>query len=137
MEQPNLTTQPTAAGKTVQDGHKPKANWKLIALLQLCVLVFSCSSVLEKLASQHPILSWAWIGLYGGALVIIALYALAWQQFLKRVPLTTAYANRAMTMLWSMLFGMLIFQEKVTWNMFAGVLVIAVGIYYVVTGDER
>ena len=114
-----------------------RASGKLILALQACVLLFSISSVLMKLAAQQPRFSWPWILLYVGALAIIGVYALAWQQFLKRVPLTTAYANRAMTMLWSMVFGMLIFRERVTWNMFAGVAVIGVGVYFVITGDGR
>lgn len=116
---------------------KKRVDWRLIALLQLCILIFSLSSVLEKLASGYPFLSTRWILLYAGALLIIGLYALAWQQFLKRIPLSTAYANRAMTMLWSMAFGMLFFGEKITWNMVLGVVVIAVGVYFVVTGDEH
>lgn len=116
---------------------KNRTDWKLIAALQLSVLLFSASSVLMKLAARHAMLSWPWIGLYFGALCIIGAYALVWQQFLKRVPLTTAYANRAMSMLWSMLFGVVIFHEAVTWNMIAGVVVIGFGIYLVVTGDEQ
>lgn len=114
--------------------HK-RASLKLILALQACVLLFSVSSVLMKLAAQNPRFSWPWILLYMGALCIIGVYALAWQQFLKRVPLTTAYANRAMTMLWSMVFGVLVFKERVTWNMLLGVVVIGVGVYFVITGD--
>ena len=116
---------------------KKRTDWKLIAALQASVMIFSLSSVLMKLAAAHPMLSWPWIGLYFAALCIIGVYAILWQQFLKRVPLTTAYANRAMSMLWSMLFGVLIFNETITWNMLLGVFVIAFGIYLVVTGDEQ
>ena len=121
---------------TAQEQPK-KASWKLLLLLQLSVLLFSVSSVLMKLAAQRPMLSLPWISLYGGALLIIGLYAIAWQQFLKRIPLTTAYANRAVTMLWSMVFGALVFRENVSWNMLAGAGVILCGVYLVVTGDER
>lgn len=114
-----------------------KTSWKMILLLQAAVLVFSCSSLLMKFAAQYPILSWGWILLYGASIVVLGLYALAWQQFLKRMPLTTAYANRAMTMFWSMVFGVLIFKETLTWTMVVGVIVIGVGIYFVVTGDEQ
>ena len=121
----------------VKTNETPKrASLRLILALQACVLLFSISSVLMKLAAQNPRFSWPWILLYMGALFIIGVYALAWQQFLKRVPLTTAYANRAMTMLWSMVFGVLVFKERVTWNMLLGVAVIGVGVYFVITGDE-
>ena len=123
--------------RTESAAQPKKAGWKLLALLQLSVLLFSTSSVLMKLAAQRPMLSIPWFGLYGGALIIIGLYAVAWQQFLKRIPLTTAYANRAVTMLWSMVFGALVFRETISWNMLAGAAVILFGVYLVVTGDER
>ncbi len=114
-----------------------RADWRLIALLQLCVLLFSLSSVVQKIAARHPIFSWNWILLYGLSVCIIGAYAIAWQQFLKRMPLTTAYANRSMTMLWGMIWGALLFHETISWNMILGVAVIAVGIYFVVTGDAE
>ncbi len=114
-----------------------RTDWKLVALLQLCVLLFSLSSVVQKLAGRHPLFSWNWILLYGLSVGIIGVYALAWQQFLKRMPLTTAYANRSMTMLWGMVWGALLFKETISWNMILGVVVIAIGIYFVVTGDAE
>ena len=53
------------------------------------------------------------------------------------MPLTTAYANRSMTMLWGMVWGALLFKETISWNMILGVVVIAIGIYFVVTGDAE
>ena len=113
---------------------RPGLLW--IVLLQAAVLLFACSSLLMKLAGRYPMLSWPWIGLYGAALGITAVYAVLWQQFLKRMSLTTAYANRSMTMLWSMVFGALVFAETIRWNMVAGIAVIAFGIWLVVTGDD-
>ena len=92
---------------------------------------------MQKIAARHPLFSWNWILLYGLSIGIIGVYAIAWQQFLKRLPLTTAYANRSMTMLWGMVWGALLFHETISWNMILGVAVIAVGIYFVVTGDAE
>jgi drug/metabolite transporter (DMT)-like permease len=114
-----------------------KASLKTILLLQAAVLIFSCSSLLMKVAAQYPALSWPWILLYGASILVLGVYALCWQQFLKHMPLTTAYANRAMTMFWSMVFGALLFSEHISWNMILGVAVMGVGIYFVVTGDEE
>lgn len=114
---------------------KKRVGWIWIVFIQLAVLVFACSSVLMKLAGQYAMLSWPWIGLYGASLCVTGVYAILWQQFLKRMTLTTAYANRSMTMLWSMVFGALLFGETIRWNMIAGVAVIAFGVYLVVTGD--
>ena len=73
-----------------------------------------------------------WFGL---VFVIMFGYAIIWQQILKRMPLTVAYANRPVTLIWGILWGALIFGEKVTWNMLAGAAVIFVGIY-LVTGED-
>ena len=112
-----------------------RVNLRLILLLQLAILLFACSTLLTKFAAQHAILSWSWILLYGASVFLLGVYALCWQQFLKRMPLVTVYANRASVMFWSMLFGVLIFHETITWNMLVGVLVIFGGIYLVVTSD--
>lgn len=114
-----------------------KTTLKEILLLQLAVLLFSVSSVLSKFAAQYGFLSWNWILFYGASLFLLGVYAVAWQQFLKNIPLTTAYANRAMAMLWSMVFGTLVFQETIKWNMVLGVAVIAAGIFVVVTADAE
>jgi drug/metabolite transporter (DMT)-like permease len=112
-----------------------RADVRLIILLQMTILLFASSMLLTKFAAQHTILSWPWILLYGASVFLLGVYALCWQQFLKRMPLVTVYANRASAMFWSMLFGAVIFREAITWNMLVGVLVIFGGIYLVVTSD--
>ena len=112
-----------------------KANWKLIVLLQLAILLFSCCTLLMKLAAQHPMLSLPWCLLYGSGVLILGSYAIIWQQFLRRMPLVTVYANRATAIFWSMIFGAFLFHEQIRWNMIAGVAVIFIGIYLVVTSD--
>ena len=73
-----------------------------------------------------------WFGL---VFVIMFGYAIIWQQILKRMPLTVAYANRPVTLIWGIIWGALIFGEKVTWNMIAGAAIIFAGIY-LVTGED-
>lgn len=130
MEQENLTV-------PEDSGQKKKAGFAQLLLLQLAVIIFSVASALSKAASAYPVLSWNWIVFYGGNMVLLAVYAVAWQQFLKSIPLTTAYSNRAMSMLWSMIIGVIFFHETVKWTMVLGVLIIAVGIYVVVKADEH
>lgn len=73
--------------------------------------------------------------LVGLVFVIMFGYAIIWQQILKRMPLTVAYANRPVTLIWGIIWGALIFGEKVTWNMIAGAAIIFAGIY-LVTGED-
>ena len=107
-----------------------------ILLLQGNVLIFALSSLMMKLAGGYPFLSWGFVLCYGGGIVLLGIYAIFWQQFLKRMPLSVAYANRAMSMLWTMVLGALFFQETVRWNMILGAGIIAAGILIMVNADE-
>ena len=109
---------------------------KSFFLLLGMVIVFSFSGVFTKLAGQEPFLSGKFILLYGCALCLMGLYAIVWQQILRRIPLTTAYAARATGIAWSMVWGLLFFQEEIRWNMVLGAAVIMFGVYRVVTADE-
>ena len=114
-----------------------RASWKLILLLQLAILLFAGCTLLMKVAAQYDVFSWNWMLLFGTGILVLASYALVWQQFLKRLPLVTVYANRATVMFWSMIFGALIFHETIRCNMIVGVAVIFLGIYLVVTSDAE
>ena len=73
---------------------------------------------------------------YGLVLVILFGYALVWQQLLKKLPLVTAYANKAVTVIWGLLWGTVIFKEKITLFNLLGAALIILGIYVVVKADE-
>lgn len=74
---------------------------------------------------------------YGIVLLILFVYAIAWQQIIKKMPLVTAYANKAITVIWGLIWGLLIFQESLSlWNI-AGAIIIIVGIMFVVKSDEQ
>ena len=60
-----------------------------------------------------------------------------WQQFLKVMPLTTAYANKSVIVLWGMIWGSLIFKEQITWNILLGGIIIMIGVYLMVCEDEE
>ena len=102
------------------------AKWFL--LLHLILGVYASSSVCSKLAAQQPFLSAAFIVLYGLMLLALVAYAVGWQQVIKHLPLTTAYANKAITVVWGILLGFLLFGESITLRQFIGAAVIIVGI---------
>lgn len=104
--------------------------------LHLAVLLFSFSSVFSKLASRYPFLSFKFILFYGLSLGVCAVYAILWQQILKKIPLSTAYSNRIVTTIWSMIWGVVLFHEKVSISMLIGTAIILFGLRLVVTADE-
>lgn len=111
--------------------NKSKAYFELHILL----LVYSLGAICSKFAGQSDFMSLKFIILYGLVLLDLTVYAIAWQQILKKLPLVSAYANKAVTVIWGLVWGMVIFNESLTmWNVI-GAIIIIVGIYIVVRAD--
>ena len=92
-----------------------------IAFLQFAVMVYSINTVVAKYVALEPWFSLKFILLYGLEFVVLGIYAILWQQIIKKVELSVAYANKAMTLLWSMLWGVILFHEGVTLPKLLGV----------------
>ena len=96
--------------------------------LHALLLVYSLSGILSKLASSYPFLSFEFFVLYGGMLLILVVYAIAWQQIIKRLPLSVAFANKAVTVVWGIVWGLLFFNERVTVGMVVGAAIVMAGV---------
>lgn len=105
----------------------------LLIGLQASILLYAFTGYFSKRAAGHPFLSLPFILYYGGMLAILFVYAILWQQFLKRFDLTTCYASRAMSSVYTMLIAYLIFHETITLPMIIGSLVIIAGVFLVVS----
>jgi len=117
--------------------HNNKKYFLTILFLQGSLLLMSFSSVLSKYAAQNEFLSLKFILFYGASLLCLFIYAILWQQILKRISLNTAYANRSVLMIWSMIWGRLLFGEEITWKMILGAAIMLVGVYLVVASDKE
>jgi len=113
-----------------------KRSFTTLLVLHASILFFSFSSVLSKLAATQTFLSVRFFLFYFCSFCVLGIYAVIWQQILRRVPLNTAYGNRAVATVWSVIWGYLLFHETITWTMIAGAAVIITGVYFVVTADE-
>ena len=102
-------------------------DWKNILLLQGNVVIYTLSGVAGKMASSHAFLSSGFILWYAAEIVVLGIYALLWQQIIKRFDLSVAYANRSVALLWSMLWAVLFFREQVTWKNLLGVVIVLTG----------
>ena len=60
--------------------------------------------------------------------MILGVYALLWQQAIKRIDISIAYANKAMVLLWGLLWSVMIFHDSVTPKKIAGVLFVIAGV---------
>ena len=108
---------------------------KHIFLLQLVVMVYTLATVAAKFAAGYKPLSKEFILFYGIELVILVIYAILWQQIIKRMDLSIAYANKAFGIFWTLLWAILFFKEAVTWKNILGIVVVFSGIM-VVNSDE-
>ena len=107
---------------------KKKIRFIDFLFLQGAVIVYSLSTVAAKLASEHEFLSLKYILFFGLEFVILALYAIIWQQIIKKFQLSVACANKAVTLLWSMLWNFLIFSQGITVFKVIGVIFVVVGV---------
>jgi len=99
--------------------------------------VYSFCGVFQKLAAGSEPLSILFLFYYACSIGVLFIYALLWQLILSRVPLTTAYSNRAVAMIWSVVWGVVFFHEEISWNHILGALVICFGIFLVTTGGAK
>jgi drug/metabolite transporter (DMT)-like permease len=113
-----------------------RARSRVLIALHLLLALYSISGVLSKLASRHPFMSVPFVLCYGGSLAILAVYAIGWQQIIKRMPLIAAYANRAVTLVWGIVWGVLFFGEGVTPLKLLGAAIVLAGVVlFSLSGD--
>lgn len=112
---------------------KNKVKW--FVLLHIVIAIFSLTNVASKLASGADFLSARFIVCYGLTLFGLFVYAICWQQVIKHMPLITAYANKAVTVIWGLVFGYVLFDEKLSLRIIIGAVIIIAGVYLIVTAD--
>ena len=96
---------------------------------------FSIIGVLSKTAAQFEFLSLQFLLMYALVLFCFMVYAFFWQKLLKRYPLFSIYSNRALLVVWSLIWSVLFFGEKITLYNIIGVVVIIGGIMVVISHD--
>ena len=108
---------------------------KTYILLHILLAVYSLTSVFSKLAAQEEFLSLRFCLYYGGMILLLGVYAIGWQQVIKHLPLTEAFANKAVTVLWGFIYGILLFHEGVTVWKLVGLALIVAGIVLYAKSD--
>lgn len=114
---------------------KKKTIYNLI-LLELVFFIYSLSSLLSKLASSSSDV-YHYIFFYLGSLAMLGVYAVIWQQILKKFSLTVAFANKGIVIIWGMIWGLIVFKEKITVGMIIGSLIIIAGIITMMLGARK
>lgn len=116
---------------------KSESKLPTFALLHLAVFILSLSTICAKFAASQEFMSFNFIALYAGVILALGIYALIWQQVLKKIPLTNAFVNKSATLFWSLLWGVTLFDETITPSMIIGILIVFLGVILVVTGNPK
>lgn len=106
-------------------------------ILHLIILFNSLGGICSKTAAGKEFLSFEFCLFYGVVLLILAVYAALWQQVLKSVPLNIAYANKAIALVWGMLWGVIFFNETISISNIVGAVIVLSGVLLMVTGGEK
>lgn len=93
------------------------------------------SGICSKLASRAPFLSFQFCLYYAAIIGLLGLYAIGWQQIIKRLPLTTAFSNKAVTVVWGIIWGAAFFQEPITVKKVVGAALIIAGVVLYARAD--
>lgn len=110
---------------------------KVLLLLHLMLMIYSMTGIFSKLASGQSFLSPMFCLYYGCIIILLGFYAIGWQQIIKRLPLTTAFANKAVTVVWGIVWGFLFFNETITWGKVVGAFFIVSGVIVFAGADEE
>lgn len=113
------------------------SKWKVYVALHFMLMIYSMSGICSKMAAGQKFMSIPFLFFYGMVIVLLGFYAVCWQQIIKRIPLTSAFANKAATVIWGLVWGMLFFHEHVTIGKVIGILLVVVGIVIYALSDKE
>lgn len=102
--------------------------WMIYIVLIGINMLYACVSLFTKYASQQEFMSWNYMLGLIGAVGVMGLYAILWQQVLKRVELSMAYMFKGTSLIFVMLLAYVLFGEQITWNNIIGAIIIISGI---------
>lgn len=91
-------------------------------------LIYACTYICTKMASRQDILSWSYLVWIAGAICVMGVYAVLWQQLIMRMSLSTAYMFKGTSLIFVLLISALLFGEAITINNVIGSAIIISGI---------
>lgn len=103
---------------------------------QLLLLVTSAGGVFTKLAAAEEFFSPNFCLLYAAMMLTLIVYAIGWQQLIKRLPLSFAYASKAVGMIYAPIWGALVFDETISLGQLVGIALVIVGVILFSKAEE-
>lgn len=108
-----------------------------VIILILVYLLYSIIAILTKYASNCIFLSVDYILILISIVTILAIYAISWQQIIKRMPISDAYMFKGTSIVFVLLLSAWIFEEVITLQNIVGSIIIILGIALFAKADKE
>ena len=103
----------------------------------MMLMIYSMSGICSKMAAKQAFLSPTFCLYYGCIILLLGFYAIGWQQIIKRIPLTAAFANKAITVVWGTVWGVILFHESISIGKVLGIFLVVAGVVlYAQSSDD-
>lgn len=97
-------------------------------VLVFAIAIYACTGVFTRLAADYPFLSWQYVLWVCGAVAVLGIYAILWQQIIQRLELGVAYMFKGLGVVFALLICHYVFGEVITLNNIIGAGIIIIGI---------
>lgn len=111
--------------------------WLSYILLVLAVAIYACTGAFTRFASMSPFLSWQYILCVIGAVGVIGIYAIIWQQLIQRMDISLAYMFKGLGVVFALLICHYVFDEVITMKNIVGAVIIIAGITLFAWSDRK
>jgi len=91
-------------------------------------LFYSLITIVSKKTSYYQTGSLRFFLGYGLVLAMLFVYAILWQQVLKKVALSTAFMFKASSIIFIMLISFIVFRESISLINVIGCVIISIGV---------
>lgn len=109
---------------------------KLISLITVNLL-YAIVLILNRMASIYAPLSLGYVLLLSISVIVLTIYALSWQQIIKRMPISDAYMFKGTSIVFVLLLSACFFEEIITWQNVVGSITIILGIALFAKADKE
>lgn len=105
--------------------------------LILVNLLYALLSIFTRSAANYQFLSLSYILYFLGATLIMLIYAISWQQIIKKMPISDAYMFKGTSIVFVLLLSTWLFDEIITLQNVVGSIIIILGIALFAKADKE
>ena len=105
-----------------------KGKARVLLMMHGLFLIYSLTTVISKKIGDAAPLSLPFLFGFGLIFLCLGIYALGWQKVLKVMPLSKAFAHKAVVVIWGLFWGCALFGEVLTPAKITGAAVIICGV---------